>query len=329
MFKNNRSVAMDAASSSGMAFLSSQLELMDPKLVEPLAAVTHPRDMIIKSGGGYPEFTSAYAADYATSGGNQFGLQGTEATDQAVVQTSINKGVWPTNIWSASQIIPYVDLQRLMQASASGIPAPFSLQALLDQGVKLIWGKAMDRVTYLGWNGQPGLINNTNIAYSVAPNGASGFPQWTKKTTTEILNDFNTVLLATQSGSGYDTAGLADTILIDFTHWNILNQPMTIGAFNSLLEYILANNMARRQGIELEILPLPNAWISTQGYGSSARMVAYKKTEETLYLKVPQPIQRVMTVPDIKNAGYSTLFMGCIGVVQVLRTTACAYLDEI
>ena len=108
-----------------------------------------------------------------------------------------------------------------MEAGRCGIPAPFSLQSLLDQGAKSIWGKAMDRVTYLGWNGQPGLINNTNIAYSIAPNGASGFPQWTKKTTTEILNDFNTVLLATQSGSGYDTAGLADTVLVDFTHWNI------------------------------------------------------------------------------------------------------------
>ena len=245
MFKTQRSVAMDAASSSGMAFLSSQLELMDPKLVEPLAAVTHPRDMIIKSGGGYPEFTSAYAADFATTGGNQFGLQGTEATDQAVVQTSINKGVWPTNIFSAAQLIPYVDLQRLMEAGRSGIPAPFSLQSLLDQGVKLIWGKAMDRVTYLGWNGQPGLINNTNIAYSIAPNGASGFPQWTKKTTTEILNDFNTVLLATQSGSGYDTAGLADTVPGGLHPLEHVNQPMTIGAYNSLLEYILAN-MARR-----------------------------------------------------------------------------------
>jgi hypothetical protein len=323
--------AFDAASSAGLAFLASELELPNVRLVEPLAAVTHARDMIIKTGGGFPEFLSAFAANYGTTGGNQYGLQGTQTTNIPTVQADVQKGTWPTNIWGATMIIKYLDMQRLINAKRFGIAPPFTIQQLLDKGVKLIWGKAMDMVTYLGWNGQPGLINSNNVvAASLAAVGASGFRTWATKTSTEILNDINTTLLLTQEGSGYDTAGLADTILVDYDHWSILNAPMTIGGFNSILEYILSNNVARRQGIELEILPLPNPWISTQGTGSTSRMVAYKKDEETLYLQVPQPIQKVMTVPTVDQGGaYESLFNGCIGVVQILRPTAMHYTDGI
>jgi hypothetical protein len=329
--RNGLSFGFDAASSSGMAFLASQLELPNVDLVTPLASVTHPRDMIIENGGGFVEFTSAFASDFATSGGNQYGLQGNQNTDIAMVQASINKGVWPTFNWAASMLITYIDLQRLIDSKRNGMPAPYSLQQLLDDGVKLIWGKALDRLTYLGWNGQPGLVNaNSIVSAAVAPNGAAGFPQWSKKTTTEILADINLALLTTQESSGYDTAGLADTILVDFEHWSLLNQPMTIGGFNSVLEYILANNVARRQGVDLQILPLPDPWISTQGTGQSSRLVAYKKDKKSLYLKVPQPLQKVFTVPSVKDGGsYETLFNGCLGVVQWLRPTSATYLDTI
>ena len=56
MFKHNwtGSVAKDAASGAGFAFLQSQLELPDVRLIEPLASVTHPRDIPIKTGGDSP-----------------------------------------------------------------------------------------------------------------------------------------------------------------------------------------------------------------------------------------------------------------------------------
>jgi hypothetical protein len=326
------SVAFDAAYGSGLAYLASQLELPDVKLIEPLASVTHPRDIPITTGGGFPESLSRWASDYGTAGGNQYGLQGTENTDIPMVQVDVRKGEWKTFIWQASMLLSYLDMERLLTAKRQGMPMPFSIQDLLDKGVRLIWNKALDRVTYLGWAGQPGLCNNSAIGYTLAANGAAGSPLWANKTTTEILNDFNTILLATQQASGYDVAGMADTCLVDYEHYDILTQPMTIGGFNSLLEWILANNIAKRQGINLEIYPLPDPWIVGQGQGSAStnRMVAYRKNDETLKLHIPQPIQKVMTVPSVKDGGsYETLFNGCVGQVQVFRSTAAAYLDNI
>jgi len=323
------SFAFDAASGQGMAFLASQLEYPNVDLVEPLAALTHPRDITVESGGGYVEFTSAWASEYATTGGNQYGLQGTENTDIAMTQVNIKKGIWPAFNWGHGFRVPYVDLQRLIDSRRLGIPAPYSLQKLLDDGVKLIWGKTLDRVTYLGWEQSEGLINNSNVYSTVAPNGAAGSPLWSKKTPTEIQNDVNAMLLYTQEHSGYDVAGLADRLLVDYPHWSLLNQPMTIGGFNSVLEYIYSNNVAKRQGVDFQILPLPNDWISTQGAGSTSRALAYRNDDKSVQLRVPQPIQKVFTVPSVRASGYETLFMGCIGVVQWYRPQTAIYYDGI
>src|SRR6266496_452639 len=155
--------AFDAAAASGLAFLNAQLELIIPELIKPMESVTHARDITVEFGGGFAEFVSAWASNYATVGGNQYGLQGTSNTDIAMVQADVQKGNWRTFNWAAGIFISLIDLKRLETAAKSGAPAPFSLQELLEDGVKSVWNKALDRVTYLGWNGLPGLINQTYV----------------------------------------------------------------------------------------------------------------------------------------------------------------------
>jgi hypothetical protein len=325
-----RSFNFDAASGSGMAFLASQLEYPNVNLVMPLAATTHQRDIPIKTGGGFVEFTSAWAVDYGTTGAGSYGLQGTERTNIPMITTNVIKGTWPVINWVNGMFITFLDLQRLIDAKRNGIPAPYSLQDLLDKGVKLNWGKSLDRVTYLGWDGNFGLINDTNVTYNTAATGGAGHTTWSTKTTTEIQTDINTALLATWKASGYDPAGMADTCLVDVEHWSLLNQPMTIGGFNSALEFILANNVARRLGIDLSILPLPDDWISTQAHDGGSRMVVYRKNEDSIYLSIPQPIMKVMTVPTMgRGMGYQTGFAGAVGVVQKIRPTTITYVDDI
>lgn len=317
----------DAASGAGLAFLASMLELPEVKLVEPLAAVTHARDIPIKTGGGYVEELSAWAANYTGAGNNQYGLQENRNVDIGIVQAEVLKGVWPAFIWAQAMRVPYADLQKLIDSKKFGIPAPYSLQELLDKGLRLLWNKALDRVTYLGWGGFGGIMNNSAVTSVQAPaTGSGSSPLWANKTTTNILNDFNTGIITVQKASGYATEGIPDTALVDYEAWGVLNQPMTTGGFNSLLEYILMNNVARRQGIPFQILPLPDDWISTQGVGGTSEIVFYRKSDEALYLKIPQPLQKVFTVPSVRSISYETLFMGCIGVPQIVRPTTMLYM---
>jgi hypothetical protein len=123
-----RARAFDAAGASGLAFLNSQLELIDTDLVEPLQAVTHPRDITVETGGGFPQFISAWASNYGTTGTQFYGLQGTNNTDVAEAQADIQKAVWNTYIWAMGMTITWVDLQRMEFAVRTDQAPPFSLQ---------------------------------------------------------------------------------------------------------------------------------------------------------------------------------------------------------
>lgn len=329
--KGGRGTAFDAASSSGLAFLSSQLEYSSNELVKPLTSMTHPRDITVETGGGFVEFLSEYASDYASTGKNQFGLQGTSNTDIPAVQTNIVKGLWRAWNWASSITVTYIDLKRLEATKRLGQPAPFSLQDLLEDGVQLVWNKAMERVTYLGWLGQPGLLNNTAVTTTLAPaTGGGGLTTWASKTPVQIQTDINFGITATVTNSAYSLDGMADTILIPWSVYQVLMQPMTTGGFSSVLEFILNNNVGRQNGIDLKIFPVANEWIGGIGTGGTNRAVFYRNNKKTVKLRAPQPINKAMTIPSaIAGGAWETIYNGCIGQVQFLRTQPFYYLDGI
>jgi len=342
----NRSRAFDAAGASGFAFLQSQLELIDTDLVRPLQAVTHKRDIAVEVGGGFPEFISAFASNYGTTGTGSYGLQGTNNTDIPEAQADIQKGIWRTYIWAMGMTITWIDLRRMETALRTGQAPPFSLQELYEDSVETTWGKALDFVTYAGFLGDAGLINNTNIYESVAVNGASGSPLWAKKSPQEILADVNFALNQTVENSGYSAEeGMADHLLIPYEQFATLTQPMAIGGasvLTSTIKYIEENCVAAHHGVKFKIDFLPDPWISGCGSGNTAapgnpsggnglnRAFFYKNSKKSVYLKIPQPFTQAMTVPTTRSGGaYETMFAGCISQVIFKRTTTAYNLDGI
>jgi len=343
-YSSGRAQAFDATGASGLAFLNSQLELIDTDLVEPLQAVTHPRDITVETGGGWPQFLSAWSANYATTGTQYFGLQGTTNTELPEAQADVQKGVWATYIWAMGMTVTFVDLQRMEFALRTGQAPPFSLQELYENSVETNWVKALDFVTYAGFLGGAALINNPAVYEYVVPAGASGSTTWAKKSPSEILNDVNSGLTQTLTNSGFAaTEGMADRLLIPYTQFNVLTQPQAIGGVPvamSVIEYIEKYCIAAHHGVAFKINPLPNPWISGQGTGNTAavgtqgngldRAVYYKNSRKSLYLKIPQVMTKVMTVPTTRaGVAYETAFMGCVGEVVFKRTSTQVYTDGI
>jgi hypothetical protein len=327
-----RSRGFDAAGASGLAFLQSQLELIDTDLVEPLSAVTHARDITVEVGGGFPEFVSEFAANYGSPGTKFFGLQGTRNTEIAEVTADIQKMVVKVIDWAASMKISYLDLQRMEFAKRTGQSPPFSLQALYEKSCQTLWNKALDYVTYFGFDGQPGLINNPNAPETVVPNGAGGHPSWYTKTSAEILNDVNYLLNAAMANSGYDAPeGMPDRMLVPYPYFALLTQPMALGGIGtaqSTLEWIEKNCVAAHHGVQFKIHFLPNDWISGQGAAGSDRAVVYRNNKESLLLRVPTAMQQGMTIPVLEGVGaYATTFVGCMTPVIFKRTTTMIYGD--
>lgn len=332
-----RTQAFDAQGASGFAFLQSQLELIDVDLVRPLQAVTHQRDIAIEVGGGFPEFISAFASNYATTGTQYFGLQGTNNTEIPEAQADIQKGFWRTYIWAMGMTITWVDLRRMEFALRTGQAPPYSLQELYEESVETNWVKALDYVTYNGFLGDAGLINNPNIPeFTAAATGSGNATTWASKTPAQILADINTALNQAAENSVYDTAeGMPDRLLVPYTQYAYLTQPMTLSGSNtgtaqSILEYVEKNCVAAHHGIDFKINFLPNPWITGKGVGGTDRGFYYRNSKKSLYLKIPQPMMQAMTVPTTRAGGaYETLWAGCISQVIFKRTQTSVYQDGI
>ena len=309
--------AMDAAIAGGLAFLQSELEKLDPKVREPLHSETWDRDIVAKSGGGFVDFTSNMFVDYQTSGPNMFGLMGGQTNNVPIMQANLSKDVFDVFPWANVMKVPYVDMMKAQSAGRS-------LEDLLNRGVKLNWNKSLDQMVYAGFGGHTGLLNSANISYTVADK------KWSAAdcTPVDILNDINNLLLATWIASEYDITGMANHILVPPTQWAILTAPMTIAGCNSILEYVLKNNVGVGQGVDVKIFPSRRC-IGAAADGVNDRMMAYRNDEDKVCIDIPVPITRAMTQPDAKEVAYLTVFVGQIGVVKFLYYQTASYLDSI
>ncbi len=336
--KNNAFVAqtMDAAFGQGMAFLQAELEKRDPKVREPLTSVTWQRDIPVKVGGGWVDFTSMFFVDYGTTGPNEYGIIGGETNAIPTMQANLSKDVFKVFNWGNIMKVPYIDMQKL-----AGIGR--SLDEILDKGIKLNWNKALDKNVYLGFHGNYGLLNADSVITAVAASTKeAGGTSWDNATPSEIQADINAGLNATWAASQYDLSGMADWVLIPPAKYAILTAPMTIAGCNSILEYILNNNVAKEQGRSLTILPSrwcigttnggPNGDSSLAGPGTNGtdRMAFYVNNEDKLYMDITVPIQRAMTMPDINDGpSYKTVYLGQFGVVKFAYYQPAYYIDGI
>jgi len=321
-----RANVTDAAAAGGQTFLEAELEKRDPKVREPLTSVTWMRDIIVKPGGGWVEFTSTFQVDYATSGANGLSITGGQTTTIPIIQANLSKDIWRVWPWQAVLKVNFIDMQKLQGIGRS-------LDDMLDKGIKLHWNKTLDSVTYQGPyanTGFPGLLNNSSITATTAAVGAGGSTTWKLKTPGEIMNDVNSLMVSTWAASQYDVTGMANHILIPPSQYAyIASQLISSAGTMSILTYLEQNNIGKSQGVDLKIFP--SRWCIGAGSGATDRMMGYVNDEDRVYLDITVPIQRVMTTPNIADGGgaYLTLYAGQYGQVKVLYFQPCAYVDGV
>lgn len=314
---------LDAATSAGYAFLVGELEKRDMKVREPLTAVFWPRDIPVKTGGGWVDFTSTLNVGYATSGGADGGAVGSETNAIAMIQANLGKDVYPVRTWAHRLGIPFVDQAKLQQIGRS-------LDQILDKGIRLAYQKTLDQNGYLGFTdaGTTGLVNDPNVGHSSAAAGASGSTTWALKTPVEILDDINQAMAAGWKASGYDISGMPNQILIPVKQFNYLVEtPVTTAGTQSILNYVLENNIGHNQGVELVIAPRP--FCEGAGAGSTDRMVVYVNDEDRVNFDLPVPLSRIMTQPNVQTLSFETAYAGQYSVLKILYYEPISYVDGI
>lgn len=326
ILKSGRLQASDAAIGAGLAFLEAELEKRDATVFEPLTSVTWMRDMPVKSGGGWVDYTSQFFADYGISGPNMYGIQAGQSTSIPIAQANISKDIFRVFNWLNMIRVSFIDMQKSNQVGRS-------LDDLYDKSIKLNWNKSLDQMSYLGpipgTTTYPGLINNPSVTASSVAVGGAGSTLWSKKTAQEIMYDINAIMIATWAASQYDVTGMASHILVPPAQFGILaNTINSLAGSVSILTYLLENNIGKTQGIDLKIFP--SRWCSAAGQGGTDRMVAYVAEPNRIRMDVTVPVNRIMTVPTTNGGGaYESLYGGQIGVVKALYLQSIAYGDGI
>ena len=315
---------MDSGLASGQAFLIGELEKQDPRLLEPLTSITAPRDIPMKSGGGWVDYVSNYFVDYATTGDDEDAIVGSQTNDIPVSQANVSKDLFLTHTFMEILRVPFLDQQKMQQIGRS-------LDNMLDDGLRLNYNKLMDRNGYVGISKSNtyGLVNNPDVTSVLADLNAGATSRlWKDKTPDEILNDVNTAITAAWAASEYDVTGIPNQVLIDPQNYAyIVGTKVSDAADKSILQYLLENNIAKNQGVDLVIEP--SRWCIGEGAGATQRMVAYVNRENRLNMENTVPLSRVMTAPSVGSSSYETLYAAQFSQLKLLYLQCIRYVDGI
>ena len=314
----------DAASiGTGQAFLKGELEKMDPTLNEPLTSTTYARDIVINTGGGFVETTSNMFADYAGAGDATSGLIRGATNNIPIIQSNVSKDVYKTYLWSNVLQVNFIDQEKMKNIGRA-------LENMLDNGIKLNFGKTMDWICYKGIEEDNvyGLINNPNITSTLADVGASGQTDWKHKTADEIVADVHLLINACWAAAQYDISGMPNHILIPPENYTYIASKKVSEAGNvTILQYILENNIAKAKGQNLVIDEC--RWCIGAGVSGKNRMLAYVNAKNRTEMDLTQPLTRAMTAPVPQQLCYMTPFVANIGQVKFLYYECAMYCDGI
>jgi hypothetical protein len=312
-----------AAVQTGGAFLASELEKLNPKIIEPLSAVTYQEDMPFNEGGGWVDFTSNFFVDYGTAANEEDSIIGTNTNDIPTSQAAVSKDVF--KVWTFAEALKYsyIDMQKSNKVGRD-------LKKILDGGLRLNYNKMLDKNTYKGITklGTYGLVNNPNVGSQLAANNAAGTSRlWKDKSGQEILDDVNTLAEAIFAACEYDPSGIPNQLLIPVEDMIYISRPMTVAGCNSILEYIKENYFGLNYGVQLVIKG--RRWCTGAGAGSTNRMVMYKNDEDVVVTDITVPLMPVMTQFVPTQLSYLTPYVSQVGEAKFLRLQPIRYMDGI
>ena len=302
-------------------FLMKELEKVDEKILEPLAATEWPRDMPVITGGGLIESVAAIDVTYASTGTDEDNLVGDEANDIPVIQADLSKSAART-----FNFAEYIAVSLLEKEKMYGIGR--DPETFLDKGIHLHFDKYCDRNVYQGFTkvNSTGLVNNAAIARISASTGSGGGTRWSTKTADEILDDINSAISSLWKDNDCSPDALPNHILIPVEQFGALVTRKVSGdGTMSILEYVLKNNLSAQQGENLTISP--SKWCSRAGSSRSDRMVVYCNRVDRICFNLTQPLRRMDV--ERRDLAIKIPYIGQFSEVRFLYPSTVRYMDGI
>ena len=304
---------------SAGAFLVGELERLDQRLHEPLAAVTWSRDIDLREdvsiADEFSAFTnSSFAAANGVQGSGKAWI-GKDASAITGVSLDIGKTTSPLSLWAMQLGWTIPELE-----SAQKLGRPVDQQKFA--GLQLKHQMDIDEQVYIGDSalGLTGLVNGSAVTNS--SNATTG--NWGSATPDQILADVNELLDSVWAASAY--AVCPTDLRVDPLNFGRLVSTKVSSAGNiSVLEFLKLNSLSNAiNGKPLDIQPLK--WLTGRGASSTNRMVAY--TKDPMRIRFPLvPLQR--TPLEYRDLRQLTTYFGRLGAVEFVYPETVGYRDGV
>lgn len=312
------------------AFLVGELERLDQTLHEPLVAVTWGRDIDLREDVTIGDDVSSFTnSTFAAPGGvipNGKNWIGKDTTAIPGISVDIGKTAQALNLWG-------MELKYSLPELASAIQLGRPVDQQKFKGMRLKYQMDIDESVYVGdaTLGYYGLCNTTAVTpYNVTADGTGATTQWANKTPTQILADVNALISTVWEASGW--AVMPDRLLLPPSQYSYLvTQLISQAGSQSILKFILENNLAIQQGKRLQIYPVK--WLIGLGVGGTPgvlgtvdRMVAYTKDAE----RVRYPLTGLQRTQLQFNSIYHVCtYFGKLGQMEFVYPETIGYADGI
>ncbi|MEN6629827.1 MAG: DUF2184 domain-containing protein [Sulfuricella sp.] len=305
---------------SAGAFLIGELERLDTRLNQPLAAVTWSRDIALRSdvsiADEFSAFTnSSFAAAPGVQGSGKAWV-GKDANSITGISLDIGKTTSPLTLWAMQLGWTIPELE-----SAQKLGRPVDQQKFA--GMELKYQMDVDEQAYIGDSALSftGMVNSDSKVGTVT-NAQTG--TWSTATVQQITDDVNELLNSVWAASGY--AICPSELRLPPVQYGLLVSRLVSTAGNiSILEYLKQNSLSNSiNGRPLNIQPLK--WLYQRGVANKDRMVAYTNDEQRIRLPLV-PLQR--TPLEYRDLRQLTTYFGRLGVVEIPYAECIGYRDNI
>lgn len=175
--------------------------------------------------------------------------------------------------------------------------------------------------------GFTGVTNSPDVTVvNAAATGTGSSTKWADKTPGQILADINGVLTGTFTGTAY--TGLADTILLPYAAMHAIgSRQLSDNTETTVLDWLKSHNVYTMEtGQPLTVRGIRG--LEKAGVGNTARVVAYRNSDEVLKLEMPMPF-RFFPVWQTGPWRYDVPGAFRIGGVNFLLPKEAVYLDGV
>lgn len=308
---------------ANFAFVQTALAKLHEKVYEPKWNTTYAQDIPIKVGGGLVDFVEYFTVEWAGQG-NRTTLVGNNINQIQRVNAKATANKVDVFTYEIAYGLKFVEIEKLNKVNFTK-----SLEAIYKDAIVAGFDIFVNQIAYEGANGNDGLFTSDDrVPVSVIPAGtlspsSQGFAQMTDG---EIVALINGIISDSLIQSNMNLSLIPDTFLMPVEDATELTSRFSTLYTATLREFIMGHNMGKDETEAANIMDYKlklkgRPQLSDAGTNSHGRIVAYRYNEDFLRLDIPYAISLYITLPDITQAEYVSLFVGQVSQIQMPYNT--------